>query len=116
MIVMPVLCSPLWDSREIACMQYPESSWLDDWAGMASRYTGNPWVIAAELRNELRCAVVGGKRICPTWGDENPASDWRAAALRGANAVLGANPCVTCLVAHPAAHGVTVGAPLADTC
>ena len=62
---------------------YPESSWLADWEGMATRYKSNTWVIGADLRNE--------PRFNATWGGSQT-TDWHAAATRGGNAVLGANP------------------------
>jgi endoglucanase len=62
---------------------YPESSWISDWEGMAQRYRNNPLVIGADLRNE--------PRINATWG--GPAStDWHAAAERGGDAVQSVNP------------------------
>ena len=30
--------------------------WLDAWVAMAERYSGDPMVVAADLRNELRAA------------------------------------------------------------
>lgn len=62
---------------------YPESSWIADWQGMATRYAGNPLVIGVDLRNE--------PRITATWGGSS-STDWHAAAQRGGNAVLGVNP------------------------
>lgn len=67
--------------------RYPESSWLADWQGMARRYLDQPAVVAADLRNELRC--FGS--VCATWGG-SPDTDWHAAAERGGDAVLGVNP------------------------
>ena len=63
--------------------QYPESRWIADWQGMAARYRNLPQVIAADLRNEPRSNA--------TWGG-SAATDWHAAAERGGNAVLDANP------------------------
>ncbi|MHB1843518.1 MAG: glycoside hydrolase family 5 protein [Deltaproteobacteria bacterium] len=63
---------------------YPEVSWLADWKTMAERYAGNPGVVGADLRNEPRGAA--------SWGGGDPTTDWHAAAERGGNAVLGANP------------------------
>ncbi len=62
---------------------YPESRWIADWKGMAVRYAHQPAVIGADLRNEPRG---------PVWGGGDPLRDWRAAAGRGGNAVLSANP------------------------
>jgi endoglucanase len=61
---------------------YPESAWINDWTGMAQRYASNSLVIGVDLRNE--------PRITATWGG-NSSTDWHAAAMRGGNAVLGAN-------------------------
>ena len=69
---------------------YPESSWLSDWQTMTTRYKSNPYVIAAELRNEIRPDSSLG--VTPTWGTNDRATDWRLAAMRGAETVLKANP------------------------
>ena len=62
---------------------YPQTSWISDWQGMASRYASNPMVIGVDLRNEPRISAV--------WGGGGSA-DWHAAAQTGGNAVLGVNP------------------------
>ncbi|MGA3043612.1 MAG: cellulase family glycosylhydrolase, partial [Bryobacteraceae bacterium] len=64
--------------------QFPESNWLADWQTMAGRYLNQPAVIGADLRNEPRDGA--------TWGGSDPQFDWHAAAERGGNAVLAANP------------------------
>lgn len=69
---------------------YPEPTWLAHWRVMAQRYAGHPAVIAAELRNEIRPDPTLGLR--PTWGDGVAATDWRAAAGRGAAEVLAVAP------------------------
>ena len=78
----------LWYTRA-----YPESAWIADWKKMARRYRHARNVIAAELRNEIRPdpSLAPGPTTA-TWGDGNPLTDWRAAAERGGNAVLAANP------------------------
>ncbi len=63
---------------------YPEQRWLADWRFMARRYKHQRSVIGADLRNELRFGA--------TWGGEDPAFDWHAAAERGGNAILAENP------------------------
>jgi endoglucanase len=63
--------------------QYPQSSWIADWQGMAQRYQNNPWVIGADLRNEPRGSA--------SWGGSST-TDWHAAAILGGNAVLSVNP------------------------
>lgn len=62
---------------------YPQTSWISDWEGMASRYASNPMVIGADLRNEPRISAV--------WGGGG-ADDWHAAATTGGNDVLSVNP------------------------
>lgn len=63
---------------------YPETAWLNDWEILANRYRGTPAVVGVELRNEPRTEGA----VSPTWGDGAPLSDWKAAAERGAEAVL----------------------------
>ena len=76
---------------------YPETKWLADWQTIVRRYKHQPWVIAADLRNELRSGA--------TWGGPNskpdPKLDWHAAAERGGNAVLAANPKLLIMVESP---------------
>ena len=64
--------------------EYPESNWLADWRTIVGRYQHERWVIGADLRNELRSGAA--------WGGTDPKLDWHAAAERGGNAVLAANP------------------------
>lgn len=68
---------------------YPQSSWIDDWKSITQHYAGNPWVVGAELRNELRQDTTTGRT--PVWGGGGP-YDWHQAAETGGNAVLGVNP------------------------
>lgn len=51
---------------------------------LAERYAGNPTVIGADLHNEPHGSA--------TWGDGNPATDWRLAAAAAGNAILQFNP------------------------
>ena len=71
--------SPLWYTDA-----YSEDRWISDWVMLATRYRGNPTVIAADLHNEPHGAA--------TWGDGSATTDWRAAATRAGNAILAANP------------------------
>jgi endoglucanase len=73
--------------------EYPESKWIADWQTMARRYQDNPWVIGADLRNELRSGA--------TWGGTDPKLDWHAAAERGGDAVLAVNPKLLIFVEGP---------------
>jgi len=67
---------------------YPESSWLSDWRGMTARYSEDPWVIGADLRNELR----GTATWTGTGTASSPGTDWMTGAERGGNAILRVNP------------------------
>ncbi len=78
---------------------YPEYAWLTDWKMMAGRYKANPLVIAAELRNEIRADATTG--MTPSWGTNDPATDWRQAAIRGAEAVLKENPRLLIIIGTP---------------
>ncbi len=73
--------------------EYPESKWLADWQTIVRRYKGERWVVGADLRNELRGGAV--------WGGVDPKLDWHAAAERGGDAVLVANPRLLILVESP---------------
>jgi endoglucanase len=73
---------------------YPETSWLADWKTIARRYEKQPWVIGADLRNELRSSAA--------WGGSNANLDWHAAAERGGAAVLSVNPRLLIMVESPA--------------
>ena len=63
---------------------YSEARWISDWQMLASRYNGNDTVIGCDLHNEPHGAA--------TWGDGNTSTDWRLAAQRAGNAILGINP------------------------
>src|SRR5262249_17974309 len=73
---------------------YPESTWLLDWRAMVRRYAGQPAVVGADLRNEPRKA----NGVAPTWGGNDPRTDWAAAAERGGAAVLEENPSLLVVV------------------
>uniref|UniRef100_A0A7S1RTV1 Glycoside hydrolase family 5 domain-containing protein n=1 Tax=Alexandrium catenella TaxID=2925 RepID=A0A7S1RTV1_ALECA len=64
--------------------------WLQAHVAMARRYSGQPWVVASELRNEVRNSIVGGLWRVATWGGGGP-DDWHAAATEAGNAVLHVN-------------------------
>lgn len=78
----------LWYSAE-----YPERAWLRDWQTIARRYRDQPWVVGADLRNELRNGAI--------WGGADPKRDWHAAAERGGKAVLGVNRRLLIMVEGP---------------
>lgn len=61
----------MWDTPA-----YPVQRWVDAWELLARRYAHDPFVIGADLRNEIHDA--GGRVI--TWGSSDDAStDWKAA-------------------------------------
>jgi endoglucanase len=72
---------------------YPEAHWLADWQTIARRYRSQRWVVGADLRNELRSGAA--------WGGTDRKVDWHAAAERGGNAVLSANPRLLIMVESP---------------
>ena len=78
----------LWYNRE-----YPETNWLADWQAIARRYRKEPWVVGADLRNELRSGAA--------WGGADEKLDWHAAAERGGKAVLAADPKLLIMVESP---------------
>ena len=84
---------------------YPESAWIHDWTTLVSRYasykdaSGNPTVIAVDLRNEPHL-IANGSHTGSCWtGDTalggcpttNSSQNWPAAAQRAGNAILSAN-------------------------
>ncbi len=73
--------------------QYPEEKWLADWSEISHRYRKNPWVVGADLRNELRNGA--------TWGGANPKLDWHAAGERGGKAALSGNSNLLVMVEGP---------------
>jgi endoglucanase len=107
--------SPLWYTA-----QYSEARWISDWQSLATRYANNPTVVGFDLHNEPHDPA--------TWGDGNPATDWKLAAERAGNAVLAINPRLLIIVegiqttgsdtywwggnlSAAAAHPVTLTAP-----
>ena len=72
---------------------YPEPKWLGDWQAIVRRYRNQPWVVGADLRNELRNGAA--------WGGPDPRLDWHAAAERGGKAVLAGNPRLLIMVEGP---------------
>ena len=78
----------LWYSAD-----YPEEKWLADWRAIVLRYRNQKWIVGADLRNELRSGAQ--------WGGNDPRLDWHAAAERGGNVVLDANPKLLVMVEGP---------------
>lgn len=67
----------------------PESTWIDDWKNLATRYRGNDTVIGGDLHNEPH---NGNSATGACWGCGNKATDWRLAAERAGNEILAVNP------------------------
>jgi len=84
---------------------YPESAWINDWKTLVNRYasfkdaSGNPTVIAVDLRNEPHLIANGSKTGSCWTGDTatggcpttNATQNWPAAAQRAGNAILSTN-------------------------
>ena len=64
--------------------RYSEGQWLKDWQTLVRRYRNQPYVVGADLRNELRSPAV--------WGGGDAKTDWHRAAELGGNAILSTNP------------------------
>ena len=71
--------SELWYTANV-----PESTWINNLKTVTARYKNNPAVIGIDLHNEPH------GNAC--WGCGDQARDWRLAAERGGNAVLGIQP------------------------
>lgn len=74
--------------------RWSESAWMDAHTKLAGRYRTQPWVVASELRNEVRSSLVGSA----SWG-MGSMFDWHAAATRAGNAILHRNPDLLIIVA-----------------
>lgn len=70
---------PLWYDAT-----YPEAKVVDAWTKIAARYKDEPWVFAADLKNEPHGEA--------TWGSGDRKTDWAAAAERMADALHKVNP------------------------
>jgi len=81
----------LWYTRE-----YTEQMWLDSLRGLAERYSGEPFVVGYDLRNEPRAVPREGGRlrgyVSPTWGTGHEDRDWALAAFTAAQAVRSRDP------------------------
>jgi len=77
--------SALWYTDHVS-----EQKWIDDWVTLANRYKDKTNVIAFDLHNEPHDPA--------TWGDGNPATDWKMAAEKAGNKILEANPNILIVV------------------
>jgi endoglucanase len=71
--------SALWYTSSV-----PESTWITNLKALAARYQGNTAVIGIDLHNEPHDPAC--------WGCGDTTIDWRLAAERAGNAILGVNP------------------------
>ncbi|WP_371566931.1 cellulase family glycosylhydrolase [Streptomyces canus] len=71
--------SALWYTSAV-----PESTWIANLKALATRYRGQDTVVGIDLHNEPHDPAC--------WGCGDTATDWRLAAQRAGNAVLGVNP------------------------
>ncbi len=87
--------------------QYPEANFIADWQAMVQRYRTSAAVVGVDLRNEIRGELPDDASSCsdcdyppdagcgcwqPSWGDNDPLTDWPAAAERVGNAIQKINP------------------------
>ncbi|KAF7165376.1 hypothetical protein CNMCM6106_001566 [Aspergillus hiratsukae] len=74
------LCDTLWYNSHVPfCrVRQTQAQWLDHWDTMMSRFVDNPFVIGADLRNEVRGPLL-------TW------NQWASAAERAGNHLLTIN-------------------------
>ncbi|MEV4532346.1 cellulase family glycosylhydrolase [Asanoa sp. NPDC049518] len=70
----------------------PESTWISDWRMLAQRYANNPTVIGADLHNEPHAEGTNPAATGACWGCGDTNRDWRLAAERAGNAILGVQP------------------------
>ena len=84
-----------------------EEAWQDDWVFMIQRYRDNPWVVGAELYNEVRRDLL----LDPSWGSGGSTDWWRASQLAGTRILREANPDILIII-----EGINyVGIPTAYT-
>ncbi|MEV0152345.1 cellulase family glycosylhydrolase [Micromonospora sp. NPDC050686] len=79
--------SPLWYTSTVS-----EATWIADWKMLAQRYANNPTVIGADLHNEPHAEGTNPAATGACWGCGDTARDWRLAAERAGNAILGVQP------------------------
>jgi endoglucanase len=84
-------CCSLDDDGVWYTADYDEERFMSDWEMLAERYAHDPFVIGADLRNELRPAFGEQGVVVPSWGGGG-ATDWHDAATRAGNRVLAKNP------------------------
>ena len=93
--------------------EYPEETFFQHWTDMAGRYVGNPWVVGADLRNEIRGVLDNNHTILASWGVGNAKTDWNKAAEEAGRRVLEANPDLLVIVEGIVSGGFLTGAAVA---
>jgi endoglucanase len=78
--------TPLWNGGGVS-----EASIIDDWKFLASHYANNSTVVGADLFNEPHAEGTDPQGTGSNWGGGD-ARDWRLAAERIGNAILGVQP------------------------
>ncbi|MER7273922.1 cellulase family glycosylhydrolase [Dactylosporangium sp. NPDC000244] len=68
-----------------------EASEIADWQMLATRYANNPTVVGADLFNEPHADGTEPNGTGSCWGCGDTTKDWRLAAERIGNAILGTN-------------------------
>lgn len=63
---------------------FSEADWIDTWQMLARHYKNQKNIVGADLKNEPHGQA--------SWGTNNLKTDWRLAAERAGNAILGINP------------------------
>jgi endoglucanase len=79
--------SALWYTDTVS-----EATMISDWRMLAQRYAGNTTVIGADLHNEPHATGTNPNATGACWGCDVQARDWRLAAERVGNAILGTQP------------------------
>jgi endoglucanase len=79
--------SALWYTPTVS-----EATWITDWRMLAQRYAGNTTVIGADLHNEPHADGTNPNATGACWGCGDQSRDWRLAAERAGNAILGVQP------------------------
>jgi endoglucanase len=79
--------SALWYTPTVS-----EATWISDWQMLARRYAGNTTVIGADLHNEPHAEGTNPDATGACWGCGVESRDWRLAAERAGNAILGVQP------------------------
>ena len=64
------------------------STFLSTWQTVATALAANALVVAYDIKNEPRSAVIGGKTFTPTWGTGNQQTDFQWMYTQVGNAIL----------------------------